>query len=121
MSDDRGTSRRTVLKRLGVGAGVAWTAPVLTGSMRLAGAQAGSPAAVGCAANCAELSEPGAVAFPCGTKPGCFCVTTVSGAQFCASAATADVRFGRCACHPEEACIDTGCFLGGTFACLQPC
>jgi hypothetical protein len=61
-------SRRGMLKRLGAGAAVAWSAPVLT-SLR-------TPAFAQYPARCTESSQCGAIVF-CGEE--CFCTSTVEG------------------------------------------
>ena len=63
----RHISLRTMLRRIGAGAAIAWSAPVLTSLKVPAFAQGVSPACVGCEAN------------PCGDEPPNFCGTAPNG------------------------------------------
>jgi hypothetical protein len=64
-----GISRRTALKRLGVGAGVAWAAPVISTWNQAAIAQTGTPRCTDC---------DGCLGPSCGQSPNgdpCFCAS----------------------------------------------
>jgi hypothetical protein len=65
---DEGLSRRSMIKRIGVASAVAWATPVITSLQTPAFAQSVSRP------NCPCFSE-------CG--PGCFCLTSVEGQEFC--------------------------------------
>jgi len=79
-----GISRRRMLKRIGVGTAIAWSAPVLTSLRMPAFAQATSAlGCTGCTGTCSAVA--------CQTD--CFCDTTTE---------------GRCGCHPRFGC-DVAC------------
>jgi len=67
-----GLSRRTLLKRIGVGAGIVWSAPVLTSVFSRAAAQSAPP----CSFNAAEGACNGQTV--CGTQ-GCLCNVNADG------------------------------------------
>jgi hypothetical protein len=101
-------SRRRMLKRIGAGAAVAWTAPVIVSlTARPAFAQ-GSP-------SCDCISDP--CNNPCGL-PGCLCAAPVEGGCAC----FIPVCLNPCAkssdCGPGELCVTTCC---GDNTCAQVC
>ena len=74
-------SRRRMLQRIGAGAAIAWTAPVLTSLRTPAFAQAVSP---GCAAPCPGRAFCGVGAENCGPATNtCHCSDTVVGPDDC--------------------------------------
>jgi hypothetical protein len=77
---ERGISRRRALKRIGAGAAIAWSAPILTSLKTPAFAQSGPhPECVG--ASCGNF-------IPCsGQNPDCVCVDTDQGG-FCVPGST---------------------------------
>jgi hypothetical protein len=98
MSEDR-ISRRRMLKRIGTGAAVAWTAPVITSI-------AAGPA-YAATATCGCLSDPCLNA--CGAPgQGCLCAHTTNSGCACFIPAC----LGPCA-------NDSDC--GAGFACVQTC
>lgn len=118
--DDAGrrASRREVLKKLGIGAGVAWTAPVATGFLTQAAA-AGTPAPT-----TTDTTLPPPICDcsgnPCGTTPlnycdaisGCLCATTNSGACQCFIPICVAPGAGPCT-------MDDDCPSG--YACVREC
>jgi hypothetical protein len=112
-------SRRKMLKRIGAGAAIAWTAPVLT-SLR-------TPAFGQRYAVCAECPGCGQAGFPapCGAEPSCFCVGTAEGGCFCSNdfgcgatgpcTTSADCPTGwACQSGPGAGCCGSG-------VCVPPC
>src|SRR5205085_11073314 len=122
----RGLSRRTMIKRVGAGAAVAWAAPSI---LTVAQASAASPAAVACS-DCGTD-----VCFSQGTCAGtCPCSPLLSGACRCWGPAhgACDDFFGRCDpaganngdgdCPSGSSCVPTCCYSGGqTGVCVPPC
>lgn len=100
-------SRRTMLKRIGAGAAIAWSAPVLTSLRVPAFAQEASPACTGCETNL------------CGVDPFNVCGTSPSGDPcVCAQA----VPGGPCVCNQPACgppCVAGVCPEG--FVCHQCC
>ena len=95
MEGPSGIPRRTVLKRLGAGAAIAWTAPVVMSLNAPAYAQ-GSPL---CAPGCAGCGDPDS---PCGIGPGgrpCLCFWDEDRNCVC----------GRSLFLPETGCSDFFC------------
>jgi hypothetical protein len=122
-STEAGISRRRMLKRVGAGMAIAWTAPVLT-SLRTP-AFAASPT---CAAPCTDCACLGSSAV-CGSDVGgdCVCSKDVDGQCACVS--------GRCAadgctlpctsntqCQADEVCM-THCGINNCAVanCLKRC
>jgi hypothetical protein len=125
-------SRRKMLKRLGAGAAVAWSAPVLT-SLR-------TPAFAQYPARCAPI---GAICGPrdpaCGGASGCpecvgtqgFCVALDDGSCFCAQGGACNFLPGEPICQTDSDCAEfgqgtrcapTSCDeCAGNRACVQPC
>jgi hypothetical protein len=106
---DDGTSRRRVLKRIGAGAAVAWTAPILTSIRSPAFAQ--SPTCGPCEGDfCGGQSQ-------CGNDPpfGCFCAQIVGREPtcFCYSDDSCANRTrcpnGQSDCPAGETCVHTCC------------
>lgn len=109
-----GLSRRSMIKRLGAGAAVAWTAPALLSVNSSASA---SPACAGDDWLCGDpFTE-------CGTGPDgqiCICDTTVEGATFCwqdTSCGSSPACNSSADCPPGWACVTSCC---GT-SCLPAC
>src|SRR4030081_2374443 len=76
-----GISRRRMLKRIGAGAAIAWTAPILTSVRTPAFAASAGPCAPPCGCFC------GGQAKVCGTDPNgdCLCGITTEDTCFCGS------------------------------------
>ena len=114
-----GITRRKMIKRIGAGAAIAWTAPVLTSLKTPAFAQSvGCPNSSGC-----DLSQPCNFIIPCGDG-SCACwVNAAHSACFCGSAVQFCGDCGNCPsgqdseCPSGRACIDTCC----GFTCADPC
>lgn len=114
----QGISRRSALKRIGVAAGIAWTAPIVT-SIRTP-AFAGSAPTSACSGKGFSCGDPSI----CGTGSNflvCFCVRNAAGAPVCANdmycedvvACSADVD-----CPSGWICTADSC-CGSV--CLPPC
>jgi hypothetical protein len=113
---EEGVSRRRMLKRIGAGAAVAWSAPILTSITTRAYAQ--SPGCSPCA-TCFDGTT------PCGDA--CFCSEDVNGDCFCAAdgpcagqsncKSNDDCPGGRCM---SVNCLGCGGPGEGT-QCLSPC
>ena len=112
-----GVSRRRMLKRIGAGAAVAWSAPILTSLKAPAFAQS-----AGCSpcATCFDGST------PCGTGD-CFCSEDVNGDCFCAFNGPCA---GQSNCKSNEDCPGGRCMSvnclgcggpGEGTQCLSPC
>ena len=123
--NERAIPRRKMLKRIGAGAAIAWTAPVLTSLRTPAFAQyrlCNDGPGVGCAVggdDCLGQVACGPAGSPCG------CVRTTSGTCFCHA-------FSFCAnvtpctsssqCPPDFACAHSCCDPSlGSAACLPSC
>lgn len=92
-SPGRSISRRTMLKRIGAGTAIAWSAPILTSLRTPAFAQYGEVCQL-----CGCLEEPGAIV--CGQAGGddCVCARTSDRARcVCVSNRVAP-------CGPEDTC-----------------
>jgi hypothetical protein len=121
MFEDR-ISRRKMLKRIGAGTAIAWSAPVLSSLRTPAFARHIYPAR--CTTGewtCGELIEQCAPTEP-GLLPPCVCDVTVDGNTFCwQNFACADPGAHACTstsdCDPGEGCVTTCC--GQT--CAPPC
>jgi hypothetical protein len=101
----RGISRRSALKKIGAGAAVAWTAPVLM-----------SAVAPAFAASFATAPCPGCCAQACGcastcASGSCFCNLTTEGDCFC--------RVGAPACPPS--CTTSGDCPAGQRCLVSTC
>ena len=103
-----GVARRDVLKRLGVAAGVAWAAPVLTTIQTpAAAADVGTPNNPECAgATCASFT-------PCSTNVDCVCGSVAGGGGICVPGSTACESLQPCdnlVCPPGSVCsVDSCC------------
>jgi hypothetical protein len=117
-----GISRRTALKRIGAGAAIAWTAPVLM-SVDSA-AFAASPACTNCDLTCPRKQNQ--------CSPGCFCFTGQDNicdcifARLCPNVpgGVALCGPGLPACPAGEICIHDCCAGGNTstqLSCGLPC
>lgn len=118
MTDDeraeRGVSRRTMLKRIGVAGAVAWVTPVVTSLNTPAFAQTQS---VEEHPECVEASCGNFI--PCASSnPDCVCVSTDQGG-FCIPGSTACTSLQTCPggqsseCPPGSVCaVDTCCGVG---------
>jgi hypothetical protein len=101
-------SRRRMLKRIGAGAAVAWSAPVLSSLRTPAFAQYPPPHEECRGATCAAF-------IPCsGPNPDCVCVTTSEGTGTCTPGSTLCSTLAICgpggACAPGTFCaVDTCC------------
>jgi len=110
-----GISRRRMLKRIGAGAAVAWSAPVLTSLRTPAFAQGSPVCAPGCpqcqfGAQCRETCA-------CVGVPDCFCSdlgTCFTDRPICATDADCEQFVGpggRCApCVFDPSCVETSCW-----------
>ena len=102
-----GVARREVLKRLGVAAGVAWAAPVLTTlHMPASAANVGTPNPQQCAgATCASFT-------PCSTNIDCVCGSVVGGGGLCIPGSTPCESLSPCenlGCPPGSVCSADSC------------
>jgi hypothetical protein len=111
-----GVSRRKMIKRIGAGAAIAWTAPILT-SIRTP-AFAASP-------SCAEPCDAVCGNFPsCGSS--CFCSRDAGGACFCWTdnlcANLQDCGPGN-SCPTGQTCVSTCCDQanGTPIKCFSTC
>jgi hypothetical protein len=114
-------SRRRMLKRIGAGAAIAWSAPVLSSLRTPAYAQ--YPACARCEA-CLVVGAPqcGPDPLSCGPDGDCLCVITTEGNCDCfergpggASCVDSDD------CQPNERCLTVGQFCCTTNQCLPLC
>jgi len=120
-------SRRSLLKRIGAGVAIAWTAPVLTSLRTPAFAAVGS----GPCAKCATAAGPFCPAFSaqpqCNASASCSCLLTQAGDCFCHQfISCGDTRVASCAndaaCPPGWRCALSCCSTGfGDFKCHPPC
>ena len=94
-----GTTRRRVLKKVAIGAGAAWTVPMVFGTSAALAANGGDK----CLANAVANS----VTHPCTTCPACEtgCGTYPGGGQCCCYVQIN----GCCFCGANAACLSTGC------------
>jgi hypothetical protein len=122
-----GISRRRMLKRVGVGAAIAWTAPVVTSMLPSAfatGPPPGCPGGVSCN-GCGPIlnSDKGCSQGACTGGLGCFNSLDTSGACqnfqniFC-SCLTACTDNSQCGASSACLCSNNGC--GGSF-CVPCC
>lgn len=121
---EEGISRRRMLKRIGAGAAVAWSAPVLTSLRTPAFAQASPTCTSPCAA-CFDSS-----AAECGTDPVrggvCLCSASIEGDCVCGSDDTCD-EWGLCKsssdCAPDFVCKPVACHdcSSDLMNCQRPC
>ena len=99
-NSNRSVSRRAVIKKIGAGAAIVWSAPVLTSLSSSAFAQGTSPICSECPpTHCAGLDS-------CGE--GCVCAPTVTSSCECLFST------GRCVdacseCSTTERCVDLTC------------
>jgi hypothetical protein len=121
VSED-GISRRRMLKRIGAGAAIAWSAPVLTSLKAPAFAATPTPACTQCAGDfCLGQTICGAEPpFGCGcgqlvgSEPNCFCYHD-------------DLCFNRLRCRAQsdcptgQTCVHTCCDSGLGQRCWDPC
>lgn len=114
-----GISRRRMLKRIGAGAALAWTTPILTSIKTPAFAQ--SP---GCGFEPCGCSDPCSFAIPCQNRGDCNCWVHASSRQcICQFFVGSCGDFGLCPggsdseCAPGFCCVDTCC----GFTCAPPC
>jgi hypothetical protein len=115
-----GISRRKMIKRIGAGAAIAWTAPVLT-SIRTPAFAQGSPGG-GC--DC-DINNPCNVAIPCNNNdPNCNCwVNAAHNVCLCGSFVQFCGDCGSCPggsdgeCPSGSHCVDTCC----GFTCAPAC
>ncbi|SRR6266542_6024006 len=116
-----GISRRKMLKRVGAGAAIAWSAPILTSIGTPAFAQYGRCASCdtgqGCTPDCADLRV-------CHGNANCGCFRHTTDQTCCCG----DLRTGFCdaftpcstdaECATGETCVATCCPTG---ICISPC
>jgi hypothetical protein len=119
-------SRRSALKRIGAGAAIAWSAPVLMSVGDKAFAASPTPCATTCTRCYAAIGggcTPESAVCGSDAAGNCYCSATTEGDCFCAAnrfgsgGACSDSR----TCGPGERCMlicNGGC--AGTF-CLPPC
>ena len=112
-------SRRKALKRIGAGAAIAWSAPVLSSLRTPAFAQETPRCQEPCDFVC------GGSAQPCGAAD-CLCDRTTERTCFCLNDAACDVLkacTSTAECPPGWGCVGIGCCpdLGTGHLCLPPC
>jgi hypothetical protein len=109
---DNDLSRRRLLKRMGAGAAIAWSAPVLQSLVSPAFAQYGTPAPECQGATCATF-------IPCSSgNPDCVCVSTDEGG-FCIPGSTQCAGLPLCPGGTSAECpAGTVCAVGT--CCGQP-
>jgi len=131
---DGGFSRRDALRRLGIAAGVAWTAPVVLSLYSPAGAQTvGTPGpnttttneppdleCVGTTCGAFEICSTGDPNLPDDPSDDCVCVSTADGLGLCTPGSLSCVGLAECgpdnSCPPGTTCaLDTCC---GTPVCI---
>ena len=116
-------SRRKALKRIGAGAAVAWSAPVLS-SLRTPAFAAGTPA---CADPCRDDCSDGTISARCGaTGPAgiCACSVDVTGKCFCWEDDFCDNRpDATTGCPAGQTAVSTCCDQSGFsgIKCWDPC
>jgi len=105
---DRGISRRKMLRRIGAGAAIAWSAPVLTSLRAPAFAQGSGPHPECEGASCENF-------IPCSSQnPDCVCVSTDQGG-FCVPGSTPCAGLPLCPggssdeCPPDNVCASDTC------------
>ena len=102
-------SRRTILKRIGAGAAVAWSAPILS-TVRVPAFAASVDKCPTCKPLCSFQAP------PCGNPPLCFCYQIVGGSCACVG----DVQCGAgCSsngdCGEGQVCVLITCDIGYCF------
>jgi hypothetical protein len=122
-----GISRRRMLKRIGAGAAVAWTAPVLTSMRTPAFAQGYG----GCPDSCANgdfgpcsPDQPGCSSGGCTGGLGCFAQHDVEGNCHCAQnifCTCVSACNSSSDCGPGQFCTDNGCGRTCLDCCGQNC
>lgn len=116
---DSGISRRKMLKRVGAGAAVAWSAPVLT-SLRV---PAYAQTAGLCPNGCADILCFSEQDFLCGGSETCICTKTTENECFCGEGICSCGSYPACSssadCLPTERCGLLCCT--GDLRCLPPC
>jgi hypothetical protein len=125
-----GISRRSAIKRIGVGAAVVWSAPAIVSVSRAYG-QVGSPGALGCPECdvddlCSGQGFCSEDEFTCPCSPQldgetCFCWQGPHGGcdEF---GGRCDPENGNADCDAGETCVPTCCYVGGaTGVCMVPC
>lgn len=111
-------SRRRMLKRIGAGAAVAWSAPILTSIRTPAWAQH-----YVCGDRCADILCFSESDFACNDDSTCICTRTTEDTCFCGD--------GRCSCSDYAACSSSADCQSGEacgllcctqdLRCLPPC
>ena len=124
MEERRALTRRQMVRRLGVGAGVAWAAPAIV-STHVAAA-----AGTKVCATCEDLADAGSgsppAQFQCEpSRPECVCVETLDAGPQCltpvgSTPITTGPELDECAAGGGHV-IDARCFGPGVFICAQPC
>jgi hypothetical protein len=118
-----GISRRRMIKRIGAGAAIAWSAPILSSIKAPAFAQRDKCPETGCEDRFAPCGDGGCQTGACTAGLGCFKTDDTEGNCHCAqnifcSCVSACVSSSDCA--PDQFCItDTGCGSGGV--CVNCC
>jgi hypothetical protein len=100
-------SRRRMLKRIGAGAAVAWSAPILSSLRTPAFAQYEVPGCVG--ARCGTFT-------PCSSNPDCVCVDC-EGRGFCVPGSTSCAGLTACTAGGGQCPADSCCAIG---TCCNP-
>jgi hypothetical protein len=118
-----GISRRRMIKRIGAGAAVAWSAPILTSMAAPAFAQQDTECVVDSGCGC-DPNSPCNVAIPCLGDPTCNCwVHASSRSCTCLHFTGSCGEFGLCPggadseCGTGMCCVDTCCGFTCTPAC----
>src|SRR5437667_6266710 len=108
-----GVSRRKMIKRIGAGAAIAWTAPILTSIKTPAFAQYGPPP--NCGEEACGCSTPCNAAIPCGPGGACNCwVSANSNACRCLFFVQFCGDFGLCPGGSDAEC-------GANLCCIATC
>lgn len=123
--EDKGLSRRDVLKRAAVVGAVAWSAPVISSLRTPAFAQYPPGGPCGCTAGEPRTCQ-GDVVIDCPDTPTaftCFCWTRVEGGTVCGTFAPTTTCNSDAECGPGEACVvcsGTFCPCGSTGRACTP-
>jgi hypothetical protein len=122
----QGISRRKMIKRIGAGAAIAWTAPILT-SIRTPAFATGGGGGCGGTGACdpGQTCQPACdVLRPCHAPNNCACFPSVTDA----SCVCGDLKDGLCAsfqpCTTQADCTGGGCCVASccpTGICLPAC